>query len=1223
MESKIEDRSSIKVPGRHRLFTKKDYLVLERPAPDTAYTAQVRRYVKRDPCLELKEEEYDRQRELITQLALSEALLSIKKQHHELSRISTCFDNEFLEGKKLLVLENFRQRKLKKGGKKQVQLSSKELTLLEIYKRDHLIPHLESIDSFVDSVIRLKEKNLVRYQNKITIQSSSRRTKSLQITGKAELYYLVVILLLKSAEGGHTTVNDVIFHEIRIALQHLKTSFAFILLEKFNKFSSEEDEARDRLEKYPVGLFSPILKQDMLGRSHVEMLPYQKDFANKIKELIEDFVNCINGTKEWPGQPRALFNLNTFGSGKTTIGAIATAHCLEKGNSCLETGHLLIGLFILPSIQTSILFASIIAMDQPTWVIQRGVVMPIHKFCPQFYVRRGRKLFQKTERWADFQGTAKKDYRDGLNHGASLFEQVKLILNWTPEFVGDGKEYISGHKRFKKPVMIFADSESALELNIEMENFKSIGWHFLNILDEFPATADCNFMLHENELLQNVLKIIQCDNKFNILMSASPTEQQIRMSNLFQKWDCTFTDVCATTRSFTQLYTEDGRPIFPLQALDPSSFWIVNHWDDTDFRYFTPAVFILICDHLKSLGCSFDFNLSDVKNQDTFIEAIKRLCQHISLMDETVIQSVCNLQVSNVGFLSRDADTQASSSLTLTSGHLEKEVFSALDEKPSHLSVQRLFQDFTDRVDSEIQDLKDELSSCSRNKQKSTMGSKELLLQRIEDLEKEKNDPEKCCATITTNLGVAEVSYHWYLNYGSKLSDEHLAVILSGLDIEFENRHLTVAINKVSKKPRKIIDTITSMFGRNDHRIENVIIKDPNNMIGFDTLKQGLARAGRTGLVPVVSGIIDEHLLYLFRPGSKKSVPSMDNIASKTSVDLGNDLAERFRIVNANMLADVWIQENLASFEKSVHFRLTHEDRLCLSHGYQPNFNYSGIYSNKQSVKGNGKERQSDLDWRVRMPRLAAAINKFDPHLIAITENQPNQRELLEMHLSNKNFHWIYCSYTKVGDKNGQEEFQPGLAVGFDQQFFALVEHKEVFFGERNTLFVKLLLLDREKKEHCQDRMINEDQGLVLDVIVHHNPPIWCEGESRFNLFVKYLLDHPPEHFHLICGGFCRDTIRIGQQNYIQDGIDQLGLVNLAAYHPTYAPPYDGCFPRRTDYILLSRALANYQKPWIYPVIEPRFLKTSSHVWDGKRMRDEIIEKVGSDHALVGVEFCI
>jgi hypothetical protein len=79
--------------------------------------------------------------------------------------------------------------------------------------------------------------------------------------------------------------------------------------------------------------------------------------------------------------------------------------------------------------------------------------------------------------------------------------------------------------------MIFADSKSALELMKHAEVYKShpdLHWHFLPIIDEFPATADCAIPIERNELLRNIMDILMLPSPFWILMSASPTEEQMR-----------------------------------------------------------------------------------------------------------------------------------------------------------------------------------------------------------------------------------------------------------------------------------------------------------------------------------------------------------------------------------------------------------------------------------------------------------------------------------------------------------------------------------------------------------------------------------------------------------------------------------------------------------------------------------------------------------------------
>ena len=75
------------------------------------------------------------------------------------------------------------------------------------------------------------------------------------------------------------------------------------------------------------------------------------------------------------------------------------------------------------------------------------------------------------------------------------------------------------------------------------------------------------------------------------------------------------------------------------------------------------------------------------------------------------------------------------------------------------------------------------------------------------------------------------------------------------------------------------------MFGRNDHKIKNVIIDDPYDILGFDTLKQALARAGRSGRDPIVSGILkNNNLLNLFKSNSLSSLGRIDLLILSSTI---------------------------------------------------------------------------------------------------------------------------------------------------------------------------------------------------------------------------------------------------------------------------------------------------------------------------------------------------
>ncbi|CAM9282943.1 unnamed protein product, partial [Heterosigma akashiwo] len=121
----------------------------------------------------------------------------------------------------------------------------------------------------------------------------------------------------------------------------------------------------------------------------------------------------------------------------------------------------------------------------------------------------------------------------------------------------------------------------------------------------------------------------------------------------------------------------------------------------------------------------------------------------------------------------------------------------------------------------------------------------------------------------------ARVTGAWWERYGDALSADQLGAVLSGLDVEFPDALMTAAIKEAVKKPRKVIDTITSMYGRNDHRTKNVFVKDPAGMIGVDTLKQALARADGSSRLTPWSPAWWASTCCASSPDSETSVPRM------------------------------------------------------------------------------------------------------------------------------------------------------------------------------------------------------------------------------------------------------------------------------------------------------------------------------------------------------------
>ena len=111
------------------------------------------------------------------------------------------------------------------------------------------------------------------------------------------------------------------------------------------------------------------------------------------------------------------------------------------------------------------------------------------------------------------------------------------------------------------------------------------------------------------------------------------------------------------------------------------------------------------------------------------------------------------------------------------------------------------------------------------------------------------------------------------------LPETMIQLVLSGLRIDMRDDLLNEALHAASPKPVVAFAPIACMFGLNDSRTDNVCIYDHDKIVGPDTLKQALARAGRSGKKNfIVAGHIDEHLLGCFSGEQPTSIKAMDSM---------------------------------------------------------------------------------------------------------------------------------------------------------------------------------------------------------------------------------------------------------------------------------------------------------------------------------------------------------
>lgn len=837
------------------------------------------------------------------------------------------FYNKFLENLYFINLEHPNINKIKfkinNDDKKEkgVSLSKNDVTILKIHITKYL-KMFQEIYTFFKLII--DNNQIERYEDILRV-SNKGAVHNLNINDKFQLYFFVILVLENSLKLNEKKKEltfkkknifskqktNILYHEIKIALLAIDDNISKYFFNILRKFESDKYEIYDLIKNYTIGIFEPVIKKKIQNKTSTKaiMETFQKDFANKINILINSYKNSIETKKE--SKANILFNTNTFGAGKTTIGSIITSSCLSSVNSQLIEDQI-VGIFILPNINPAVNFASAVSMDQCTWIIQDGRIYPLFKYCPKIRETNGKKVRELTEKWADRKGkdenkpkdengnllkekvpVENKKYYDGLNLEASIFGQFKQILDWTPEWKKTNfptntsrkqkkYEYIKGKDHYQKPVMVISDAKSALEILNNSDKFKKeFKIHFLPVIDEYVATADCKISIKNNHYLNSIINIITMNNFFSIMMSASTSVDEIENCKLFLNCQKEFADVSTTTRSFTQLYNNEKKAICPLNVLDYNTFDSIKKWNDTDYRFITPIAFLQMIDIAKiNKNIKFELTFDDVINQNKLIKSMKRFFEEVINAEgnEDVINQLCKIEI-DYKFPNNNKDTY----LTLTSLDLKSKILQTLStDKISHQKIKDLFKDENQRISNELKELRACSSRRSNNKSDDNPDSKLLLEQNISELEHLLRSKDKHQIKIETKLGSNQISYEWYLQYASHLPEDELAVMLSGQEIDYRDER-NIHLEKANPVPRCIIDDITSMFGRNDHKIKNVIIDDPYDILGFDTLKQALARAGRSGKDPIVSGILkNNNLLNLFKSNSISSLNRIDSLISSS-----------------------------------------------------------------------------------------------------------------------------------------------------------------------------------------------------------------------------------------------------------------------------------------------------------------------------------------------------
>lgn len=616
---------------------------------------------------------------------------------------------------------------------------------------------------------------------------------------------------------------------------------------------------------YPDIIFNPLILSKIINKKNdINLRNEQKQWIIQIKDLINDYKNyIINGDDM---SKTYYFNTAGMGAGKTSICAIASTTFVNEANKEMNNHKFqltfnerhfnlqkrIVQLFIVPSKQVLISFGRNSANYVSTWFYNNDQINVMFKYTPQYRKGKNGKVY--------FQYTKEVNELD-----IPIVDKFINVVLWDklhrkPLFNKRGDNlWIGGYDYFKPPSVIFCDPKGAEELiNNKFDFEHKLGWYFLPVVDEWVATADCNIKNEDNHYLKSIKSIIYSNIKLQFLISASVNQNEILNNEYFNQYNLLFSPIVPTTNSLTEMYTYKNELVHPFSKVNFENInEAIDSWDFTVYRCITPRVLIEYC---KIINYNIKYN--DITNISNYINLVTQILNIIKNSDEEIKKQICNLKLVNNNI----HNLEDSKTLYLTSSNISEEILRYIQPKLNKNTVLNKVEEYKNNIIQEINELKNEIINSKINKQKSNDGSVDEINQKIFDLEKLLESDDQTYF-FSSSFGNTTVDKKWIDKWINILNDDQLTVVLSGYDLSFNDRTLDEAVKDVICDPKQIIDTISSMYGRNDPSVKNVVINDKKKILGFKTIMQAFARAGRSGKYDcVVTTRFNEFLLKKFNP---------------------------------------------------------------------------------------------------------------------------------------------------------------------------------------------------------------------------------------------------------------------------------------------------------------------------------------------------------------------
>lgn len=643
---------------------------------------------------------------------------------------------------------------------------------------------------------------------------------------------------------------------------------------------SNDDAIKKICFDFPYIIQKPYLCREKEGTILTDI---QVEFINRLREHIL--------SPESNGILKRLLAWNqSFGGGKTTC-TVGVCDSLYNESDVATV-------IVLPSKETILSFSKL--CKNPYYIVRWDddenfptLIAPHNKTAPMYKCGKRDKVIKLADHFAYKDMTLAEKLHiitsfnpNKINASELAIKQGKFVIPMT-NIRGEDIEpfkysewnhdkpvpfditWHSNKKKFAPPKIFFMDYASAVHAKVNQQHIEGVlGRPLKFIIDECVAAIDAKVGQAQNPMFQTLADLFT-DPMDMVILSASLNEEQLRSNKYFENHEITMSRTENDTNSLVQLVVE-GLPVNPFNSLDVVNFnKSIEKWNTNCTRCFPPKMLHSILKRFPNdfHKVGFDYlKPHDIRNMKSYLNYVSEMIQAVKEFSDESKQAVIDFTPT----YSCDKPSSEDKELILTSGLIHEVVYEKLGD--SMVTIDRINSEIEVEKSIKINELAEEkkIYSTSKSKNIDTSGMSlqeksrysheevQLLKDNIGYLESTIKN-EDFDITLTTNLGKVVLSSEWRKTWSQRLSPFQLAVAASGVgSLEYEDEDIYQASrisypNGVGSAPAKIIHTskkvvcdIEHCFGLNDKEIKYVSINDPAQVMGIDTVLQGIARACRS-----------------------------------------------------------------------------------------------------------------------------------------------------------------------------------------------------------------------------------------------------------------------------------------------------------------------------------------------------------------------------------------